>query len=323
MKVTAIAGGVGAARMLRGMVRVIAADDLTAIVNTADDTVFHGLHVSPDLDTVTYTVAGAIDAERGWGLSGETWRAMEALGRYGPFGAVTWFNLGDTDLATHLFRTDRLRNGATLSEVTAEIASAWDLPLRLLPMTDDRVATIVTTPEGEMAFQEYFVGRRHDVDVSAVRFDGIETASPAPGVIASIRAADAIVVCPSNPVVSIGPVVSVPGVRDALVARREQVVVVSPIIGGAALKGPADRMLRGLGVESSALGVATWYRDIAATIVIDEIDAELAPAIGRLGLQCVVAPTIMSTPGIAASLSAIAIDSVAQGGRGQVLPPGR
>jgi LPPG:FO 2-phospho-L-lactate transferase len=296
--------------MLRGMVRIIGADDLTAIVNTGDDTVFHGLHVSPDLDTVTYTVAEAIDPERGWGLSGESWRAMEALGRYAPFGALTWFNLGDTDLATHLFRTDRLRQGAPLSTVTAEIAAAWALPLRVLPMTDDPVATMVTTADGEMAFQEYFVGRRHDIDVTAVRFEGASTARPAPGVLDAIASADAIVICPSNPVVSIGPVLAVPGVRDAVVAARERVVAVSPIVGGAALKGPADRMLRGLGVEVSAVGVASWYREIAAALVIDDADAALAPAIEALDMRCVVTDTIMRTAEIAAAVSSAALGAV-------------
>lgn len=297
--------------MLRGMVRVVPEGDLTAVVNTADDTVFHGLHVSPDLDTVTYTVAGAIDPERGWGLEGETWRAMDALRRYARFGAVTWFNLGDADLATHLFRTDRLRSGARLSEVTAEIAAAWELPLRLLPMTDDPVATVVVTPEGELAFQEYFVGRRHDVDVSGVRFEGVEHSRPAPGLLEALHSAGAVVICPSNPVVSIGPVLAVPGVREAVAAVRDRVVAVSPIIGGAALKGPADRMLAGLGVEPSAVGVARWYRDLVGTLVIDEVDAALAPRVEAEGVRCVVTDTIMRTPEVAAELSRTVLGAVA------------
>jgi LPPG:FO 2-phospho-L-lactate transferase len=308
--IAAIAGGVGAARLLRGMVRVVPRGQLTAIVNTADDTVFHGLHVSPDLDTVTYTVAEAIDPERGWGLAGETWRAMEHLNRFAPYGATTWFNLGDADLATHLFRTDRLRRGATLAEVTADIAAAFNLPLRLLPMSNDPVATMVMTPEGELGFQEYFVGRHHDIDVSGVRFAGVEEASPAPGVIEAIGLADTVVICPSNPIVSIGPVLEVAGVRDALRARRDNVVAVSPIIGGAALKGPADRMLRGLGLESSAVGIARWYRDIAGTLVIDTVDADLADAVRAEGLRCIVTDTIMKTPEIAAELSATILNPV-------------
>jgi LPPG:FO 2-phospho-L-lactate transferase len=301
--ITAIAGGVGAAKLLRGMVRVVPDGHLTAIVNTADDTVFHGLHVSPDLDTVTYTVAGAIDPERGWGLAGETWRAMEHLQRFADYGATTWFNLGDADLATHLFRTDRMRHGATLTEVSADIAKAFDLPLRLLPMSNDPVATMVMTVEGELAFQEYFVGRRHDIDVTSVRFEGIETAAAAPGVLESIAGADTIVICPSNPIVSIGPVLEVAGVRDALADRCDSVIAVSPIVGGAALKGPADRMLRGLGLESSALGVARWYHDVVGTLVIDTFDAALAPDIEALGMRCIVTNTIMTNPDVAAELS--------------------
>jgi LPPG:FO 2-phospho-L-lactate transferase len=307
--IAAIAGGVGAARLLRGMVRVVPTGQLTAIVNTADDTVFHGLHVSPDLDTVTYTVAEAIDPVRGWGLAGETWRAMEHLNRFAAFGATTWFNLGDADLATHLFRTDRLRQGATLTEVSADIAAAFTLPLHLLPMSNDPVATMVMTPEGELPFQEYFVGRHHDIDVSGVRFEGIETATPAPGVIDAIEQAETVVICPSNPIVSIGPVIGVTGVRESLTKRRDDVIAVSPIIGGAALKGPADRMLRGLGLESSALGVARWYADFVGTLVIDTIDAALADGVRALGLRCIVTDTIMTTPERAAELSATILNA--------------
>src|SRR5690606_25586372 len=211
------------------------------ILNVADDVELHGLHISPDLDTVTYTVAGAIDPERSWGLAGETWRAMEALRRF-P-GARSWFNLGDQDLATHLFRTDRLRAGATLTEVTAEITAAFGLGLRVLPVSDDRIETRVTTADGEIGFQEYFVQRQHDVAVSSVRFVGAEAAWPGPDVLAAIAEAERVVVAPSNPIVSIGPVLAVPGVREAVQARRDDVVAVSPIIAGAALKGPADRLL--------------------------------------------------------------------------------
>lgn len=296
--------------MLRGLVEVVPPGELVAVVNTGDDSEFHGLHVSPDIDTVTYTVSGNIDPERGWGLVDESWRAMENLGRYAPHGAVTWFNLGDRDLATHLWRTGRLRAGATLSEVTADLATAWGLGLRVLPMTDDPVATMVDTPDGELAFQEYFVARRHDVAVRGVRFDGIEAARPAPGVLEAIAAADAIVVCPSNPIVSIGPVLAVAGVRDALRARRDRVVAVSPIVAGAALKGPADRMLHDLGHESSVVGVARLYRDIASVLVIDEADAAAADAVVAEGVRCVVTDTIMAKPGVAASLSRAALEAV-------------
>ena len=274
------------------MVQAVPPGDVTAIVNVGDDVELHGLHISPDLDTITYTVAGAIDLERGWGLGGETWHAMEALARYPR--ARRWFNLGDRDLATHLYRTDRLRSGASLSEVSAEVAEAWELGLRLLPVTDDRLQTRVTvTGEGEIGFQEYFVERHHDVAVTAVRFDGAEQARPAPGVLAAIGDARRVVVAPSNPIVSIDPVLTVPGVRAAVEARRAEVVAVSPIIAGAALKGPADRLLRELGHDASVVGVARLYAPFVGTLVIDEADAGHAAAVEAAGVRCVVAPTVM------------------------------
>jgi LPPG:FO 2-phospho-L-lactate transferase len=292
---------VGAARLLSGLVRVQPPAEVTAIVHVGDDVELHGLHISPDLDTVTYTVAGAIDPERGWGLAGETWHAMEALRRYPR--ARAWFNLGDRDLATHLYRTDRLRAGAALSTVTAEIADAWELGLRLLPASDDALRTRVTVPDGEIDFQEYFVHRQHDVAVSAVRFEGAETASPAPGVLDAIRTASRVVIAPSNPIVSIAPVLAVPGVRDAVEARRADVVAVSPIIAGAALKGPADRLLRELGHEASVVGVARIYAPVATTLVVDEADADHAAAVEAEGMRCVIAPTIMRGPDEAAALA--------------------
>ncbi len=287
-----ICGGVGAARLLRGLTRLIPGRELTAIVNVGDDLELHGLHISPDLDTITYTLADAVSADRGWGLEGETWQAMEMVGRYG---GIDWFNLGDRDLGTHLYRTHLLRGGATLAEATAAIVAAWDLDLTVLPVTDDRLRTMVTTTtEGEIGFQEYFVRLQHGVPVSSVRFDGASTATPAPGVLDAIGSCDHLIVAPSNPVVSIDPVLAVPGVREALMARRESVVAVSPIIGGKALKGPADRLLVELGREASALAVAEWYRDVVGVMVIDEVDAGLAPAIEALDVRCIVAPTIMS-----------------------------
>jgi LPPG:FO 2-phospho-L-lactate transferase len=274
---------------------------VTAIVNVGDDVELHGLHISPDLDTVTYTVAGAIDPERGWGLAGETWHAMEALRRY-PL-ARSWFNLGDRDLATHLYRTDRLRSGASLSTVTAEIAEGWGLGLRLLPASDDPLRTRVTVPDGEIDFQEYFVHRQHDVPVSAVRFDGADAARPAPGVLAAIGEAERVVIAPSNPIVSIAPVLAVPGVQAAVEARRDDVVAISPIVAGAALKGPADRLLRELGHASSVVGIARIYASLAATLVIDEADADQVSAVEAEGLRCVVAPTIMRGPDEAAALA--------------------
>jgi LPPG:FO 2-phospho-L-lactate transferase len=307
--ISVIAGGVGAARYLKALLEVVPGDQITAIVNTGDDTVFHGLHISPDIDTVVYTTSGAIDAERGWGLGGESWTAMESLARYAPYGAPDWFNLGDRDLATHLWRTGQLRLGRSLTDITADLALAWGLTIKVLPMTNDPVSTFVKTVEpltetGELAFQEYFVKHRHGVAVSSVRFAGIESCTPGAEVLSTIASASRIVIAPSNPIVSIGPVLDVPGVRDALIARRADVVAISPIIAGAALKGPADRLLTELGHESTALGIARLYAPFTGTLVIDTLDAELAPAIEALGLRCIVTDTIMSQPGVSASLAA-------------------
>jgi LPPG:FO 2-phospho-L-lactate transferase len=307
--VTVVAGGVGAARMLAALLEVVPADRVTAVANVGDDLVLHGLHISPDLDTVTYTLAGQINPDTGWGLAGETWQAMETLGRYG---GVDWFNLGDRDLGTHLYRTHRLQQGASLTEVTAEIGRAWGLGIRLLPVTDDRLRTMVTLAEGpdagrEVTFQEYFVQRRHGVAVSRVRFDGAEQARPGPAVLDALDGATRVVVAPSNPVVSIDPVLAVPGVRDRLASARDRVVAVSPIVAGAALKGPADRLLRELGHEATVVGIARWYAPLAARLVIDEADAGLADAVAAEGIEPVVTRTIMKEPGVAASLARVVL----------------
>ena len=303
----ALAGGVGAARLLRGLVRAVDPATITAVVNTGDDVVLHGLHVSPDLDTITYTLADAISREQGWGLAGESWNAMGALERYG---GITWFRLGDKDLATHLYRTQRLSEGATLSAVTAEIARAWNLGLRLLPMSDDRVETRVTVVgDGEIGFQEYFVGRRHAVAVDTVRFAGVDDAKPAPGVLEALADAERVIVCPSNPIVSIGPVLAVPGVLDAVKARRDDVVAVSPIVAGAALKGPADRMLTELGHEASVVGVARLYAPFCSTLVIDEADAGAASAVEAEGVRCLVVPTVMRDVEDAVALAKAVLDA--------------
>tara|TARA_B100000749_G_scaffold77998_1_gene58792 strand:- start:159 stop:1082 length:924 start_codon:yes stop_codon:yes gene_type:complete len=299
------------------MVRAVPASDVTAIVNTADDVVLHGLHVSPDLDTVTYTLAEAGNPETGWGLAGETWQAMDALER---LGGHAWFRLGDRDLGTHLHRTGRLADGAGLATVTAEIAAAWGLELTLLPMTEDRVATMVTlarcdeareesgeqTSEQasrEVGFQEYFVRLGHSVAVESVRFDGAQESLPGPGVLDALADADVVVIAPSNPIVSIGPLLAVPGIAEALRSRRADTVAVSPIVAGVALKGPADRLMRELGHEASVVGVARIYRDLAATLVVDTADAGLADAVEAEGMACVVTDTIMSSPEVAADLS--------------------
>jgi LPPG:FO 2-phospho-L-lactate transferase len=306
-----VCGGVGAARFLRALAGVWPAEHTVGVVNTGDDTVLHGLNISPDLDTITYTLAGAIDPDRGWGLRDETWRAMEALARFVPVrpegsqAAPTWFNLGDQDLATHFYRTARLSEGATLTEVTDEIRRAFGLPQQLVPMSDDRVSTIVSLAlEGiDVSFQEYFVQRRHGVPVSAVRFDGAATAHLSVAARAALTDAVAVVVAPSNPLVSIGPIRALAGVDELLAARRDTVVAVSPIIGGAALKGPADRMLVEVGHEPSVVGVARLYAPIASTLVIDPVDAPLAPQVEAAGMRVVITPSIMSTTAVAHDLA--------------------
>ena len=313
--ITALAGGVGAARMLRGLVSVVDPATITAIVNTGDDTTLHGLWISPDLDTVTYTLAGVINPETGWGLTGETWSAMAELGAYSD-GRLNWFNLGDRDLGTHLYRSTRRLEGASLSQITEEIRTRWGVPVRILPMSDDRVETrvVVQDHDGarrEVGFQEYFVGRRHDVRVDAIRLAGVETATAGPGVADAIAAADTIVICPSNPIVSIGPVLATGGIGDLVAARRDRTVAVSPIIAGQALKGPADRMLRELGHDPSVVGVARLWAPFAATLVIDDADANLADAVAAAGVRPVVAPTIMSGPAESAALARTVLDAAA------------
>jgi LPPG:FO 2-phospho-L-lactate transferase len=289
-----LAGGVGAARFLAGLIRVVPADDVVAIVNTADDDEFHGLYVSPDLDSVTYTLAGASNVAQGWGLEGETFATLDALDRYD---VPTWFRLGDKDLATHLYRTQRLRAGAALSEVTREIAAAWSVGAHLLPMSDDPVRTRIT------------VRRNHDV--VAVRFAGAEAARPAPGVLEALRRADAIVICPSNPVISIGPILAVPGIREILATRRDRVVAVSPIVGGAPVKGPADRLMAPLGIDVSCVGVARTYADVCSSLVIDAIDRERAAEVEQAGVHAVVTDTMMRSPEVAAALAAETLAAVA------------
>ncbi len=280
--------------------------------NTGDDEMFHGLHVSPDLDTVTYTLAGAVGAT-GWGLADDTFRTLEAYARYG---APTWFRLGDADLATHLYRTSRLREGATLTEVTAEIALAWDVKAKLVPMTDDRVATVIDVagPEGgepvTMAMQEWFVRERAQPPVAAVRFEGAAQALPGPAVLDALTEADAVLLCPSNPVISIGPILALPGVRDVLRSRRARVVGVSPIIRGATVKGPADRLMAAAGIEVSCAGVASIYADICATLMVDESDADRVPDVERHGVRAAVAPILMRDADGAAALARRALDLV-------------
>ena len=296
-----LAGGVGAARLLNGLKDVVPAEEITAIVNTGDDAIMHGLYICPDIDTVTYTLAGVNNIETGWGLKGETWLAMESLEK---LGGKTWFNLGDRDLATHMYRTDRLSEGAGLKEITAEITSAMGICVNLLPMSENRVETMVTLLESgdEISFQEYFVKHRHDVPISSVRFNGSAEAQATPEVVDAIKDAEIIIIAPSNPLVSIAPIFSITEISDAVKARKKDVVAVSPIIAGAALKGPADRLLNELGHEASVEGVAKYYQDWISALVIDTADFDSAKAIESLGINCVVTETVMSDSQIAASL---------------------
>jgi len=308
--ITCLAGGVGAAKFLSGLVQIVPPEEITAVVNTGDDIVLHGLRVSPDLDTVAYTLAGAVNPDTGWGLAGESWAAMESLDRYS---GQTWFRLGDRDLATHMYRTQRLAEGATLAEVTAEITRAWGLGLRLLPMSNDRVQTHITlrANDSTISFQEWFVGQRHATAVSAVSFEGAATAQPAPGVLEAIDTADVVVVCPSNPIVSIGPLLEVPGLSDALVARRDRCVAISPIIAGKALKGPADTLMSDLGHEPSVVGVARLYAKFASVLIVDDADSSLSGAVEAEGMRCVVAPTVMTDAPAAAELARRALTATA------------
>jgi len=312
--VVVIAGGVGAARFLRGLVLAVDPTSVTAVVNTGDDTVLHGLVISPDIDTVIYTLSGAIDPARGWGLRDESWVAMGALERFeairpdGSAAAPRWFNLGDRDLATHFYRTARRAEGATPSAVTDEIRRAFGVECRVVPMTDDPVATMVTIAECDspvsgltVPFQEYFVKHAHSLPVAAIDVVG---ASGARFVDDRLLAdAETVVIAPSNPLVSIGPVRAIPGVDEALARRRDSVVAISPIVAGAALKGPADRMLAEMGLEPSVTGVARLYAPICGTLVIDGADAGRAAEVEREGMRCVVTDTVMTTPEVSRELA--------------------
>ena len=286
---------------------------VTVVVNTGDDDHFHGLVVSPDLDTVTYTLAGAEHPGQGWGLADETFATMTALDRYDR---ATWFRLGDRDLATHLFRTERLAAGRSLSEVTAEISRAWDPEVSLLPMSDDPISTRLSVRRAdgeieELAMQEWFVRDRAEPPVSAVRFEGAERARAAPGVLEALESADTILVCPSNPIISIGPILAVPGVRDVLVERRDRVIGISPIIAGRTVRGPADRLMAGLGLDVSCVGVAQVYSDFCGTLVIDARDADRAGEVEAVGVRAVVADTLMTDARVAAALARHTLDAVA------------
>ena len=288
-----LAGGVGAARLLRGLSSLLEPRRLTVIVNTGDDETFFGLHVSPDLDTVVYTLAGMVHPVQGWGLRDDTFGCLAALGR---FFDATWFRLGDADLATHIFRTAALRSGRTLRAATADIAQAFGVRVTVLPMSDAPVRTVVEVAgQGALPFQQYLVRQRARGRVRGIRLRGAHRARPAPGVLAAIRRARWIIIPPSNPLVSIGPILALPGVRKALRAARARVAAISPIIAGAAVKGPLARMLKDLGHEVSPVGVARLYRHVAGVFVIDRRDAALAPRVAALGMRPVVTDTLMNS----------------------------
>jgi LPPG:FO 2-phospho-L-lactate transferase len=304
--VTVLAGGVGGARFLQGVIDVVPPDRVVVIGNVGDDVEPHGLHVSPDLDTVLYTLTGWIDETQGWGVRGDTDRALE---RARELGADAWFWLGDLDIGLHLARTEALRRGEPLSAVTARLAERLGLPLRLIPATDDRLRTMIDTPDGEIEFQTYYVRHHHADRVTGIRFDGAELARPAPGVIEALRDAAAIVVAPSNPLISIAPILAVPDVRMLLASRSAPCVAVSPIVGGRALRGPAADMLESLGHEASPAGVAAIYAGLIDVLVIDERDADLAERVEAHGIRPVVADTIMRDAASRERLARAALDA--------------
>jgi LPPG:FO 2-phospho-L-lactate transferase len=303
--ITVLAGGVGAAKFLQGLVEVVDPREVIIIGNTGDDIDLHGLHISPDLDIVTYTLASLHNDEQGWGIRGDTFHTLEMLGRYGH---PTWFNVGDYDLATHLHRSDRLRHGWALSAVTDEIRHALGVVPRILPMTDQRTETRIVTDEGLLHFQEYLVLRRTEPRVCSVIYDGIEVARPAPGVCQAIQEAEGIIIPPSNPIVSIGTILAVPGMRQALDAKRGRVVAVSPIIQGATLKGPADKLMRALGYEASAPGVARYYGALLDGFILDSLDQTLQESVRRQGLEVRAVNTIMSGPAERRALARAVVD---------------
>ena len=290
--ITALAGGVGAARFLTGLLKIVKEEDLSVIVNTGDDLEMFGLHISPDIDIVAYTLAGIVDEEKGWGVRGDTFQGLEMLKK---LGLETWFALGDRDFATHIFRTELLKKDFTLSEVTNKICMALGVNVKILPMTNDKFETRIKVEDGSIHFEEYFVRRGSKEKVLGVEFVGAANAKPAPNVIDSIMDSDTIIICPSNPIVSIGTILSVDGVRDALKKTDGKVVGISPIVAGAPIKGPADKMLRGLGFEVSAFGVAKLYADFLDTFIIDNVDSAEKRRIENLGIQVRVTNTIMKT----------------------------
>jgi LPPG:FO 2-phospho-L-lactate transferase len=307
MALTVLCGGLGGSRFVDSLARAAGPEAVTAVGNVGDDVEILGLHVSPDLDTVLYTLAGLLDEGRGWGVRDETYSALAAAE---ALGGETWFTLGDRDIGLHLVRTELLRAGLPLSAAFAHLADALGVGVRLLPATDDRLRTILTTPDGDLDFQTWFVRRRHADPVLAVRYEGAEDAAPAPGVLDAIRDADTVFVAPSNPFVSVEPILAVPGIREALAARLGPVVVISPLVAGEALRGPLAGMLSSLGHEPTALGVARLYQGIASAFVLDPADAALAPAVEALGLRAVVTPVVMVDPEVREQIGRAVLEAI-------------
>lgn len=303
--VVVLAGGVGAARFLEGVVQAVEPARVTAIVNTGDDAEFYGLTVSPDVDIVLFTLAGIVEPSQGWGIRNDTFNTLDMLDK---LGRERWFLLGDRDLAVHIHRTELLRQGKTPSEVTDDLRRRLGLSVRIIPMSDQPVRTTIRTPDGWLPFQEYFVRRRAQDEVLEIRYAGAESAQPAPGLLEAIAGASAVLISPSNPLVSVGTILALPGVRDALRATAARIVGVSPIVGGATIKGPADRMMRGLGMEVSAAGVARAYKDFLDVLVIDRQDAELAPRVEAEGVRAVVADTIMRDLDVKRALARLCLE---------------
>lgn len=308
--ITALAGGVGAAKFLQGLVKVVPEEDISVIVNTGDDIELYGLHISPDLDIVMYTLAGIVNEKKGWGIRGDTFHCLETLHKYGY---ETWFNLGDRDLATHIHRTQLLKSGLKLSEVTSRLCRSLGLKLRILPMTDDRFETWVVTDRGDMHFQEYFVKRGAQDRVIDVVFKGVEEAQPAPGVLDAILDTEAVIVCPSNPIVSIGTMLSLKSVRNALKETQAKVAAISPIVGGAPIKGPADKLMRGLGLNVSSYAVGDLYKDFLDLIIIDLMDKTQRVWIETLGLRVLITNTIMKDLEDKIQLARVVLDALEKG----------
>jgi LPPG:FO 2-phospho-L-lactate transferase len=307
-KVTCLAGGVGAAKFLQGLVRVMPQENITVIVNTGDDVELYGLHVSPDPDIIMYTLAGIVDEEKGWGIRGDNFNCLDMIREYG---LASWFKLGDKDLATHIYRTQLLRSGHSLSQVTEKLCKILGLKVRILPMSNERVSTKIITDAGEMHFEEYLVKRGAEDKVLNVSFEGSEFAHPAPGVVESILEADGVILCPSNPIVSIGPILAVKDVREALKNTTAKIVAISPIVGGATIKGPADKLMRGVGIDVSAYSVALLYRDFLDAFILDEVDRKEKEKVEGLGVRAVTAKTIMQSSEDKVDLAKLVLEALA------------